>query len=118
MRPVGHYRLVIAAVCIDRFHCSLCFQTGAAAAQLCRACGDEVICQAPSCKHKTQLFQAGDKDLRYLAELGAALMYAFDPDRGKRRRASLRDKLAADAMSVTGRDLTNRVHGLYHLWQY
>jgi gas vesicle protein len=51
--------------------------------------------------------------------LGAALMYAFDPDRGKRRRAGVRDKLvsatdkAADAVSVTARDLRNRARGLY-----
>jgi uncharacterized membrane protein len=51
--------------------------------------------------------------------LGAALMYAFDPDRGKRRRAGVRDKLvsatdkAADAVSATARDLRNRARGLY-----
>lgn len=51
--------------------------------------------------------------------LGAALMYAFDPARGKRRRAGVRDKLvsatdkAADAASATARDLRNRARGLY-----
>ena len=46
--------------------------------------------------------------------LGAALMYAFDPDRGKRRRARLRDKLvsttdkAANAVGATARDFKNR----------
>lgn len=51
--------------------------------------------------------------------LGAALMYAFDPDRGKHRRAGVRDKLvsatdkAADAVSATAPDLRNRAHGLY-----
>jgi plasmid replication initiation protein len=51
--------------------------------------------------------------------LGAALMYAFDPDRGKRRRALVRDKLvsstetAVDAASATARDLRNRAQGLY-----
>lgn len=29
------------------------------------------------------------------AGLGAALMYIFDPDRGKRRRAVIRDKVEA-----------------------
>src|SRR5918995_3287655 len=51
--------------------------------------------------------------------LGAALMYAFDPYRGKRRRAGVRDKLvsatdkAADAVSATARDVRNRARGLY-----
>lgn len=51
--------------------------------------------------------------------LGAALMYALDPDRGKRRRARVRDKLVsatdktADAVSATARDLRNRARGLY-----
>jgi uncharacterized membrane protein len=50
--------------------------------------------------------------------LGASLMYILDPDRGKRRRARLRDKLASatnkvpDAISVTARDFSNRVRGL------
>src|SRR5688500_1210728 len=53
------------------------------------------------------------------AGLGAALMYAFDPDRGKRRRALVKDKLvsasdkAVDAASATARDLRNRAQGLY-----
>jgi uncharacterized membrane protein len=51
--------------------------------------------------------------------VGAALMYAFDPDRGKRRRARARDKLVsatdkgADALSATARDLRNRLRGVY-----
>jgi hypothetical protein len=51
--------------------------------------------------------------------LGAALMYAFDHERGKRRRARLRDKLvsasnkAADAVSITAGDLRNHASGLY-----
>lgn len=50
--------------------------------------------------------------------VGAAVMYLFDPDRGSRRRALLRDKLATaankvpDAMSATARDLRNRAKGL------
>lgn len=52
------------------------------------------------------------------AGLGAALMYLFDPDRGSRRRALLRDKFAAaanklpDAVSATARDFKNRAIGL------
>jgi uncharacterized membrane protein len=50
--------------------------------------------------------------------IGAALMYMFDPDRGKRRRALVRDKLASaanktpDAIGATARDLSNRAEGL------
>jgi uncharacterized membrane protein len=49
--------------------------------------------------------------------LGAAVMYMMDPDRGKRRRALMRDKLARatnkapDAISATARDISNRVRG-------
>jgi uncharacterized membrane protein len=50
--------------------------------------------------------------------LGAALMYMLDPDRGSRRRALVRDKLASaantipNAIGVTARDLSNRAEGL------
>src|SRR5918992_5550350 len=50
--------------------------------------------------------------------LGAALMYMLDPDRGRRRRALVRDKLASaanktpDALGATARDLRNRARGL------
>jgi uncharacterized membrane protein len=50
--------------------------------------------------------------------LGAGLMYLFDPDRGKRRRALMRDKAAhgvsktGDAISKTSRDLTHRARGV------
>ena len=50
--------------------------------------------------------------------LGAALMYVLDPDRGRRRRALVRDKLASaansvpDAVGATARDLSNRARGL------
>ncbi|MGH9881853.1 MAG: SRPBCC family protein [Pyrinomonadaceae bacterium] len=50
--------------------------------------------------------------------LGATVMYMVDPDRGKRRRALMRDKLARathkvpDAVSATARDISNRVRGL------
>jgi uncharacterized membrane protein len=48
---------------------------------------------------------------------GAAAMYFLDPDRGRRRRHLVRDKLvharreAGDAMGTTGRDLGNRARG-------
>jgi hypothetical protein len=50
--------------------------------------------------------------------LGAAVMYIFDPDRGRRRRAIVIDKLAGslnqlgDAADVAGRDLVNRARGV------
>jgi hypothetical protein len=49
--------------------------------------------------------------------LGAATMYLLDPDRGRRRRALLRDKMVwgarvgADGLSVAGRDLAHRASG-------
>jgi hypothetical protein len=49
---------------------------------------------------------------------GAALMYAFDPDTGRRRRALVRDQLVhaahktTDAVDTTSRDLTNRARGV------
>lgn len=50
--------------------------------------------------------------------LGALLMYIFDPQLGRRRRAIARDKMirlghkTADAIDVTSRDLKNRALGL------
>jgi uncharacterized membrane protein len=50
--------------------------------------------------------------------LGALLMYIFDPQVGRRRRAVARDKMnrfthkTLDAIDVTSRDLKNRVTGL------
>jgi len=50
--------------------------------------------------------------------LGAALMYMLDPDRGRRRRALLRDQLVRvahgtpDAVGAAARDLSNRARGL------
>lgn len=50
--------------------------------------------------------------------LGAGLMYFYDPDRGRRRRALVRDQAvslrsqADDAIEVSLRDLRNRVRGL------
>lgn len=50
--------------------------------------------------------------------LGAALMYLLDPDRGRRRRALVIDKLSSAAnktpaaLGATSRDLTNRARGL------
>lgn len=52
------------------------------------------------------------------AGLGAALMYFFDPARGRRRRHLVRDQLtharavAGDALGTTTRDVRNRARGL------
>ncbi len=52
--------------------------------------------------------------------LGMALMYVFDPDRGRRRRALMKDKAVgmahdvSDAVGSRGRDLSNRAQGLMH----
>jgi hypothetical protein len=49
--------------------------------------------------------------------LGIALMYFLDPDRGRRRRALVRDKVAraanvsADTLGARGRDLAHRTAG-------
>lgn len=51
--------------------------------------------------------------------LGAVLMYFFDPDRGKRRRALLRDRTihlahaSRDTLGVASRNVANRVHGFF-----
>ena len=50
--------------------------------------------------------------------VGGAAMYFFDPDRGRRRRAMLRDKLIRSthklesALAVTSSDLQNRARGI------
>ncbi|HWP45421.1 MAG TPA: SRPBCC family protein [Blastocatellia bacterium] len=50
--------------------------------------------------------------------LGAGLMYLFDPERGRRRRARVRDKMAhainktGNAIDVTSRDIRNRARGI------
>jgi hypothetical protein len=50
--------------------------------------------------------------------LGTGLMFLLDPDRGRRRRALLRDKCAwsarktGEAFEVTKRDLANRAQGI------
>jgi len=50
--------------------------------------------------------------------VGAALMYFFDPDRGGRRRALVRDKVEAAGNKVEmyaekmGRDIRNRAYGM------
>src|SRR5438128_1284369 len=52
------------------------------------------------------------------AALGAAAMFVFDPDKGRRRRALLRDKArrsftnAARILQVSARDLGHRARGL------
>jgi hypothetical protein len=50
--------------------------------------------------------------------LGSGVMYFLDPDRGKRRRAMVRDKcvraarLTGEGFEVTARDLRNRAQGI------
>jgi uncharacterized membrane protein len=52
------------------------------------------------------------------AGLGAGLMFMFDPDRGRRRRALVRDQVAhtarvlGDASSKTARDLSHHIYGV------
>jgi hypothetical protein len=52
--------------------------------------------------------------------LGAALMYLFDPDRGNRRRALIRDKMVKfnrqtqEAVSGKVTDIGNRAKGMLH----
>ena len=52
------------------------------------------------------------------AGLGALLMYLFDPDRGSRRRAVVRDKMihlrhaTGDTLDVTARKVAHRAQGL------
>jgi uncharacterized membrane protein len=61
-----------------------------------------------------------NKNLLFLGGigLGAGLMYIFDPDRGRRRRATARDAAhhivndLNDAVGKTSRDLSNRAQGL------
>jgi uncharacterized membrane protein len=60
------------------------------------------------------------KSLLQGAGLGAALMYVFDPERGRRRRALLADQWehlghsVQDFLSKTQRDMRNRATGLTH----
>ncbi|MGH9768472.1 MAG: SRPBCC family protein [Blastocatellia bacterium] len=60
---------------------------------------------------------SGINSLGYLG-LGAGLMYFFDPDRGRRRRALMRDRMAhtvnvlGAATSTTARDLSHRASGI------
>jgi hypothetical protein len=50
--------------------------------------------------------------------IGTAAMYVLDPDRGKRRRALLRDKLVlaqrktGECIELTARDVSNRARGI------
>jgi len=67
-------------------------------------------------RNRTQI-DSGMRALAYLG-LGAGLMYFLDPDRGRRRRALARDRMAhtanvlGGAADTTARDLSHRVHGL------
>jgi uncharacterized membrane protein len=51
--------------------------------------------------------------------IGAGLMYLYDPDRGRRRRALIRDQAISlvrdsdDAIDKAGRDLRNRFRGMW-----
>jgi hypothetical protein len=61
-----------------------------------------------------------NKNLLFLGGigLGAGLMYMFDPDKGRRRRATARDaahhiaNAFDDTVGKTSRDLSNRAQGL------
>jgi gas vesicle protein len=52
--------------------------------------------------------------------VGAALMYLFDPERGNKRRALIRDKAAklnrqtTEAIQGRTKDLSNRARGMAH----
>jgi hypothetical protein len=52
------------------------------------------------------------------AAIGGALMFFFDPDTGKRRRALVRDKIvsfrhrAADRITASAKDVRNRAIGV------
>jgi osmotically-inducible protein OsmY len=58
--------------------------------------------------------------LATFAAAGAAVMFYFDPEAGRRRRAMMRDKLtstsreAAEAAQATARRVTDRARGLVH----
>ena len=58
------------------------------------------------------------RDLLTGAGVGAAVAFMLDPDRGRRRRALVRDKmtrathLTRDGLDATARDLSNRARGI------
>jgi gas vesicle protein len=58
------------------------------------------------------------RDLLAGAGIGAALAFIFDPNRGNRRRALMRDKMAravratGDSLETTARDVGNRARGV------
>lgn len=53
------------------------------------------------------------------AAIGALAMYMFDPDRGRRRRALVRDQIYSTSLRTRrnvyakSRDLANRTRGMY-----
>ena len=57
------------------------------------------------------------------ASLGAAMMFLLDPNRGRRRRALMRDKLVrsahvtTDTLQGVSRDLGNRMTGAVASWR-
>ena len=71
---------------------------------------------------RTITVQGGDPGLFVLGALmGAGVMYLFDPDRGRRRRARLRDRLLhgaheaedfGEAAASTARHMRNRARGM------
>ena len=52
--------------------------------------------------------------------IGAAVMYFLDPERGRTRRAHMKDKAvglsndAREAISGRAQDISNRASGMYH----
>src|SRR5438132_14240443 len=55
--------------------------------------------------------------------IGAGLMYAFDPDQGRRRRAMVRDQIVGaycdceEGLDAAWRDVQNRLQGISAGWR-